>query len=81
MSHMIGRYVIPTAIILAGALIAASIAMTNRWTISIDDGRLGAYRLDRWTGDATWCSGSYIELLGQPTRLDCQPSDWVSVQR
>jgi hypothetical protein len=62
------RYALPAAIVLAGALIAASAAMTNRWAISNAAPHSGAYRLDRWTGQIMWCSSIGAQI---PTPLDC----------
>jgi hypothetical protein len=48
----------PLAIIIAGALVAAAIALTNRWEFyPAPQGGL-AYRLDRWTGRVVACGGS-----------------------
>jgi hypothetical protein len=43
----------PTATIIAGALIAAAIALTNHWSLAAD-GRL----LNRWTGTVFLCGQS-----------------------
>ena len=52
------------AIIIAGALIAASIALTNHWTITVLDPSPPStvLRLNRWTGSVVLCGG-----LRQPT--------------
>lgn len=72
------RTALPVAIVLAAALIAASIAVTNRWAISNAAPYGGAYRLDRWTGQTMWCSHTATLT---PSPLDCQPPDWVSVPK
>jgi len=72
------RSALPAAIILAGVLIAASVAMTNRWAISNSAPFAGAYRLDRWTGQIMWCS--HTPPL-TPNPLDCRTPDWVSVPK
>jgi hypothetical protein len=47
------------AIIIAGALIAASIALTNRWAMVAQHIEAGdvILRLDRWTGSIVNCVG------------------------
>ena len=40
----------PIAIIVAGALIAAAIALTNRWTLHSQV----LVRMDNWTGNTEW---------------------------
>jgi hypothetical protein len=62
------RFALPAAIVLAGALIAASIAITNRWAISNAAPQPGAYRSDRWTGQTMWCGHTETEA---PSPLDC----------
>jgi hypothetical protein len=48
----------PLAIIIAGALIAAAIALTNRWEFyPTPQGGLD-HRLDRWTGRVVVCGGA-----------------------
>jgi hypothetical protein len=45
------------AILAAGAMIAAAIALTNRWTIvETQSGIMSMIRLDRWTGALTICA-------------------------
>jgi hypothetical protein len=44
------------AIVIAGALIAAAIALTNRWAIQIGPDGGTAVRLDRWTGTVVVCA-------------------------
>jgi hypothetical protein len=48
---------VPGAIILAGALIAATILMTNHWqlTMSYNGTGAGILRLNRWTGHVEDC--------------------------
>jgi hypothetical protein len=62
---------IGAAIIVAGFLIAVSIAITFRYSIvPIGAGRLGAYRLNHWTGEIVWClqnSGSRTKTAVLPT--------------
>jgi hypothetical protein len=58
---------ISTAIIVAGALIAISIAFVARWEIS------GAFRLDRWTGQVVECnatSAKRVDGFGQGIGLE-----------
>lgn len=63
--------------ILAGALlIAAAIALTSHWSIEPVSGRVGALRLNRWTGEVVWCGFTAVTT---PSYLDCRPDDWVSV--
>ena len=46
----------PWAIIVAGALIAAAIALTNHWVLfRTPEG--ATVRLNRWTGTAVMCGG------------------------
>jgi hypothetical protein len=48
----------PWAIIIAGALVAAAIALTNHWSFyPAPQGGL-AYRLNRWTGGVIVCGGT-----------------------
>jgi hypothetical protein len=48
------------AIIIAGALIAAAIALTNHWDIlgNPDGSPLTLVRLDRWTGKVVLCGAA-----------------------
>jgi hypothetical protein len=50
----------PLAIIIAGVLIAAAIALTNRWSFQpiSTAGGVAVYRLDRWTGDTALCAAA-----------------------
>jgi hypothetical protein len=41
------------AIVIAGALIALALAVSNRWQISAAPAQV--YRLDRWTGHVDMC--------------------------
>jgi hypothetical protein len=44
------------AILAAGAMIAAAIALTNHWTlVETPSGLMGMVRLDRWTGELKIC--------------------------
>jgi hypothetical protein len=52
------------AILIAGALIAASLLIAFRWQISAATGFV--YRLDRWTGSVTACD------LSMAHRIDCE---------
>jgi len=40
----------PIPIVIAGALIAAAIALTNRWTLHLQV----LVRMDNWTGTTEW---------------------------
>jgi hypothetical protein len=50
------------AIVIAGALIAAAIALTNHWSLIGDPGSspLTLVRLDRWTGTVVMCGASVL---------------------
>jgi hypothetical protein len=70
---------IAAAIIAAGFLIAVSIAITFRYSIvPIGAGRLGAYRLNHWTGEIVWC---WQNNGTPPDRVECTAlvDDWVPV--
>ena len=43
-----------TAIVIAGALVAAAILFTNHWAFAWGDG--ASYRLNRWTGTIVLCA-------------------------
>jgi len=45
---------VPSAIVLAGLIIAVAIAITFRWELGPAIGQ--AYRLDRWTGRVVQCN-------------------------
>lgn len=45
---------VQTSVIVAGALIAVAIALTNHWEFTSRDG--ASYRLNRWTGSITLCA-------------------------
>jgi hypothetical protein len=46
------------AIIIAGGLIAAAIALTNHWTLYTAGGDFTSFlRLNRWTGTVVVCGG------------------------
>lgn len=65
------------AAILAGALfIAAAIALTSHWSVEPVSGRVGAFRLNRWTGDVVWCG---FTGNATPSYLDCRAEDWKPV--
>jgi hypothetical protein len=59
-----------SAALVAGALIiAGTIALTSHWTITSTSNVVGAFRLNRWTGEIVFCSLP----LGQGTsRLNCE---------
>ena len=57
------------AIVLAGALIAASLLIVFRWQISAVPGFI--YRLDTWAGTTIRCD------LGIVGRIDCQQIDFA----
>ena len=65
------------AIVVAGALIAAAIAVVGRWEIA-GTGQV-MYRVDRWTGDVRACAITYEDWRGlsAPTTfgnaLNCEP--------
>jgi hypothetical protein len=60
------------AIIIAGGLIAAAIALTNHWQIAGTGSAAVAFaRLDRWTGAVVWCG--FTEKNTTPMKLDCSP--------
>lgn len=44
-----------TAILIGAALIALSITFIFRWTLVPTSNVVGAFRLDRWTGELVWC--------------------------
>jgi hypothetical protein len=45
---------VPAAIVSAGALIAAAIAVTSHW--SVTGNGAGVVCPDRWTGAVVWCA-------------------------
>jgi hypothetical protein len=57
------------AIIIAGALLAAAVTMTNHWQIVVAPAQNApnpqVYRLDRWTGRVSSCS-----VINQFAHLD-----------
>lgn len=71
------RVALPVSVLAAGALIAASIALVGHWSIApVGAGRLGAYRLNHWSGDIVWC----WHADGQPPdRVECSAQEWISV--
>ena len=52
------------AIIIAGALIAGAIALTNHWELVSP----GILRLNRWTGTVVWCDQGRDE---PPVTINC----------
>ena len=66
----------PVAIVVGAVIIAAAVALTSHWSIEPVSGRVGAFRLNRWTGDVVWCgfTGNAI-----PSYLDCRAEDWQAV--
>ena len=61
------------AIIVAGTLIAATIALTNHWQLQGSEN--GALLLNRWTGAIAICSGAKLpdwELSCPPTNTRTQ---------
>lgn len=64
------------AIIIAGILVAASIVFVGRWTI-VSPTVLTAYRLDRWTGDITFCVNNANGAAG--AKMQCV-DDWTPVK-
>jgi excisionase family DNA binding protein len=49
----------PTAIVIAGTLIAAAIALTNHWTFAVVPGEINTtLRMNRWTGSIVLCGRS-----------------------
>jgi hypothetical protein len=60
---------IPAAIVAAALIVGASIALTSHWSIAPTGNLIGAFRLNRWTGEVVWCATP----LGQTkNRLDCE---------
>jgi hypothetical protein len=62
------------AIVIAGALIAAAIAIVGRWEFTF--GRADVYRLDRWTGRSVVCYANTNADTGIPARgaeFICEP--------
>jgi hypothetical protein len=71
------RASVPAAILLAGAFIAASIALSSHWSIApLGAGRVGAYRLNHWTGEVVWCWHAGMQA---PDRVECTATEWISV--
>ena len=48
------KFASETAVIIAGALVAAAILFTNHWAFAWGDG--ASYRLNRWTGAIVLCA-------------------------
>jgi hypothetical protein len=64
------------AIVIAGALIAAAIMLTNHWTAINSQ-----FLLNRWTGTITYCSTPSSENyeVHCPAERPLNPSEWESV--
>lgn len=58
------------ALLVGCALIAFSITFTFRWTISPTTPIVGAFRLDRWSGEVAFCN---LPLGQNAKRADCNP--------
>jgi hypothetical protein len=54
---------IPAAIVAAALIVGVSIALTSHWSIVPTGSLVGAFRLNHWTGEVTWCEtlGSELE--------------------
>ena len=76
---------IAAAIVIAGALVAASVALTSRYSITGTGNQLFVFRLNNWTGEVALCRTSDL-LHGV---IDCRVTmtdaevglkgDWVPV--
>lgn len=71
---------VPTSIIIGVLIIAATIAFLLRWSIIVgpttgektDYPLQGIYRLDRWTGNVTWCRPNHgLPSLLEPATINC----------
>jgi hypothetical protein len=67
---------VPAAIVAGAVIIAAAIALTSHWSVQPVSSRIGALRLNRWTGEVVLCG---FTVTTTPSYLDCRPDDWVSV--
>lgn len=69
----------PAAILTGTLVIAATIAALFRWSLVIGPTTgeateiplQGIYRLDRWTGNVTWCRGVLPGVLA-PSKINCE---------
>ena len=66
----------PVSILLGAAIVAAAIALTSHWSVQPIYGRVGAVRLNHWSGEVAWCA---VPNSSPPNYLDCHPGEWVSV--
>ena len=69
------------AIIIAGAIVAFSVALSTRWQIAVAPVQNApnpqVYRLDRWTGDVTSCNVKNPSAsLYAGVILPCEPTKW-----
>ena len=60
----------PWSVFMAGALIAATILITNHWQIGVAPGQV--YRLDRWTGRVVSCNSSDMSMFLAGTNIPCE---------
>jgi hypothetical protein len=67
---------VPAAIVVGAVIIAGAIVLTSHWSVQPVSGRVGALRLNNWTGEVTWCA---FTTTAAPSDLDCRADEWVSV--
>lgn len=58
-------------------VLTAIVLIFFRYEFAVGGGDAGAYRFDRWSGEATVC----LPQPSNPLRLSCsgRPSDWMAV--
>jgi hypothetical protein len=59
--------------LVSAIIVAATIALTSHWSIQPVSGRVGAMRLNRWTGEVVWCG--FTSTTTVPSYLNCSPTD------
>jgi hypothetical protein len=67
---------VPAAIVVGAVIIAAAITFTSHWSLQPVSGRVGAMRLNRWTGEVVWCG---FTASTTPSYFDCRADEWVAV--
>ena len=72
---------IAAAIVIAGALIAGSIALTSHFSISGTSNQLSVFRLNNWTGEVALCWAEGSQQGGLPRVLACrdEKDEWIPV--
>ena len=67
------------AIVIGALIVAGAVLFLFRWSLVIGPTTgerteiplQGIYRLDRWTGDVTWCRGVLPGMLA-PSKINCE---------